>query len=354
MKKLFIAIAALAAMTSCSQDEVMEVAQKQAISFGSAFVGNATRAASATDPSYYTDGEDKHEQLEAFNVYGTVNGVNIFNGNEVTKGTAAYGAVWTQVGTPQYWVPNANYAFVAIVDGNKTVDSKKITETATDKTTGMPTTITYNADGKTDLLCARVNRPTNINYDVVAFEFKHLLSKVKFSIENTSAANATNYRYVISGATLTNVYESGTYNVPTVNSNGSNGTWSYPQATGSYALDSEFTVNSATVEFNESEVLLIPGSAVGISFTVELQTKDAKNNWVTVSSEDKTYEAVLGENNVLVANSAYHFILKVGIGGLIQFTATEMPSWTTVGDITVATITDPEVDEEEGEGGTEE
>ena len=65
MKKLFIAIAALAAMTSCSQDEVMEVAQKQAISFGNAFVGNSTRA--ANDPSYGTS-----NSLKAFNVWGTV------------------------------------------------------------------------------------------------------------------------------------------------------------------------------------------------------------------------------------------------------------------------------------------
>ena len=51
MKKfLFLAIAATA-FASCSQDEVMEVAQKQAISFGEAFVGNATRS---IDPSYGT------------------------------------------------------------------------------------------------------------------------------------------------------------------------------------------------------------------------------------------------------------------------------------------------------------
>ena len=326
MKKLFIAIAALAAMTSCSQDEVMEVAQKQAISFGSAFVGNATRAASATDPSYYTDGVEGHIQLEAFNVYGTVNDVNIFNGNEVTKGNAAYGAVWTQAGTPQYWVPGASYVFDAVV-GYSDID--------TDNTTGLPTSLTYKIEDQFDMLHNRQTvSSAAADQGVVAFTFTHLLSKVKFSIVNSTNAAATNYQYVITNATLTNVYASGDYAVPA-------GTWTYPTATSTYALDEEFIVSSAETEVNTNEVLLIPGSAVGISFTVELQTKDADGEWQTVSSEDKTYTAVLGENNVLVANNAYHFILEVGIGGIIEFTATEMPEWTIVDDITVDNITDP-------------
>ena len=48
MKKyLFMAMAAVA-ITSWSQDEVMEVAEKQAISFKDAFVEDATRAIDVT------------------------------------------------------------------------------------------------------------------------------------------------------------------------------------------------------------------------------------------------------------------------------------------------------------------
>ena len=73
MKKfLFLAIAA-AAMTSCSQDEVMEVAEKQAISFGNAFVGNVTRA--ATDKTY-----SNTNLINTFKVYGTVTGTTGANG----------------------------------------------------------------------------------------------------------------------------------------------------------------------------------------------------------------------------------------------------------------------------------
>ena len=331
MKKfLFLAIAA-AAMTSCSQDEVLEVAQKQAISFGSAFVGNATRAASATDPSYYTDGETEHTQLTTFNVYGTVNDVNIFDGVAITKGTAAYGAVWAQEeGTKtQYWVPGASYLFDAVVDA---------TEVVTNQTTGLPETLKYTTSTQTDMLHNRQEvASAAADQGVVAFEFTHLLSKVKFSIVNSTVEDATNYQYVITNATLTNVYTNGDYAVPA-------GTWS-EQVVGTYALDSKFEVSSAETEVNAREVLLIPGSAVGISFTVELQTKDAEGNWATVSSDNKEYPAVA----TLEANSAYHFILNVGIGSPIQFTATEMDEWDTVDDITVDTITDPAVDEE-GEG----
>ena len=71
MKKLFFAIAALAVMTGCNNDELVEVTPKQAIAFGNAFVDNATRA---IDPSITS------ETISSFNVYGTVQGTGIGEG----------------------------------------------------------------------------------------------------------------------------------------------------------------------------------------------------------------------------------------------------------------------------------
>lgn len=318
MKKLFIAIAALAAMTSCSQDEVMEVAQKQAISFGGAFVENSSRA---TDPSYSTTG--KGTALTQFNVYGTVNGVNIFNGNSVTK-TADYGKAWTQQdGTQQYWIPGANYKFVGVVDGNK----NGVTKTTSNSTSGMPETISYTADGATDLLCATVVRDNNTNYEVVPFTFTHLLSKINFTVTNKSTA-AQDYSFVVKNIKFAgNV--TGIYDVV-------NAEWK----TDGFTTDNTIVGNERTIIVNEkqekvkdivvptgttstelgTEVLFLPGNYT-ITFTVDILYKDNVITTNTYPAEGKTYSYTLAKN------TAYNFNVDVSVGNPIQFTATTMSEW---------------------------
>ncbi|MBQ6988987.1 MAG: fimbrillin family protein [Alistipes sp.] len=312
MKKILLAALALGALVSCSKDELISES-RQAIEFGNAFVDNSTRATSATDPSYYTNGTEGFTQLTSFNVYGTVGSVNIFNGVTINKGDAAYGVAWTQNGgNTQYWIPGASYVFDAVVDA---------TDVTTNASTGLPTSLKYNVAEQKDMLHDRVEVPSAAeNQGVVTFEFTHLLSKVKFTVVNKTAANATNYRYVIKDAKLTTVYTEGNYAVPEA-------TWSN-QVDGQYALDAELIVNSNATEYNANEVLLIPGSAVGVSLTAELQaTADGGTNWTTVATYPKTFTAVLGEGNELEANHAYNFILEVSVGNPIQFTATILPDW---------------------------
>lgn len=312
MKKIILAALALGALVSCSKDELISES-RQAIEFGNAFVDNSTRAATATDPSYYTNGTAGYNQLSSFKVYGTVGGVNIFDGVTINKEDAAYGEAWTQNGgNTQYWIPGANYVFDAVVDA---------TSVTTNTTTGLPTSLNYKISSQKDMLHNRVEvTSATADQGVVRFEFTHLLSKVNFSVKNTTAAGATNYRYVIKNATLTNVYTEGNYAVPGAD-------WSN-QVAGTYALDAELIVNSNATQYNEKEVLLIPGSAVGVSLTAELQaTADNGTTWTTVATYPKTFTAVLGEGNVLEANHAYNFILEVSVGNSIKFTATKVNDW---------------------------
>ena len=135
MKKTLIAILALAAVAACNKAEVIESNPGEAIEFGDAFVDNATKADySSTD-------------ITAFNVYGTVNDVNIYNATPVTKGTAEYGNAWT-CGVTQYWIEGAAYKFAAVVDADKVnVDAN-----------GMPTSLEYAAVGQKDMLYKYVER----------------------------------------------------------------------------------------------------------------------------------------------------------------------------------------------------
>lgn len=320
MKKLFISMLAVAALVSCSKEQTIVADKGELIGFNS-FVENSTRAAAATDPSYSTT-TGKGVALTQFNVYGAVNGVNIFDGDNVTKGDAAYSAAWTCDGAKQYWINGADYEFVAVVDGNKTVGENVITSTTTNGA-GIPTAITYNSDGATDLLCARVVRENNTDTSVVPFTFSHLLSKVKFSVKNTTDAAATNYRIVLTSAKITGALASNTYDV------GATSAWATVNTTNNtkdFTLEN-LTVNSNATEYHPTELLLLPGVNVNVVVEAKVEATDNGTTWTPVSTMSKTFNNVLG-TGTLVANNAYHFAVELGIGTEIKFTATTMPDWT--------------------------
>ena len=315
MKKIFVAVMAMAAFAACSNEEQIAAPQGEAIAFGNAFVDNSVRAGAneVTDPSYSTNG--KGVALEAFNVYGAVNGVNIFNGNTVTK-TAGYGEAWTLTGAKQYWIAGADYKFVGVVDGNKTVDGVVITKTDLDEA-GLPETINYTVDGATDLLCNVVTREdVAAPYSVVAFNYTHLLSKVKFSVKNTTSADATNYRFKLASAKLTGVYSSAVYNVE-------GNSWDTTgSVTREYVLEN-LIVNSNSQQYHSQEVLLLPGT-VGVYVKADIEASDDNGTtWKKVSEVAKNFATAA----TLAKGSAYHFIVELGVGTEIQFTATEMTDW---------------------------
>lgn len=321
MKKLFLMLAAAAAVVSCSKDYTIVADQGEAIEFGS-FVENSTRATEADDPSYSTTG--KGVALTKFNVYGAVGGVNIFNGNLVTKGgdDVDYGEAWTLTGATQYWINGANYEFVAVVDGNKS----GVTSTTLFDTTGIPNFITYNSDGATDLLCKRVVRNANAqgitDTSLVGFQFTHLLSKVMFSVTNTTDENATNYRIVLTEAKITGALANSTYVVST-------GLWNNDlnPTTKDFTLEN-LIINSDDQQYHSTELLLLPGVNVGVTVKAKVEATTNGTTWKEVSTMQKTFTNVLGADKTLVANQAYHFAVTLGIGAEIQFTATAMPEWT--------------------------
>ena len=197
MKKLFIAIVALAAATACSKDDVISI-DRQAIGFGNPFVENAVRA------------DYSGNLINSFKVYGTVTGngntVALYNGATVTRGTATYGSPFTCT-QPEYWVPNCSYAFQAVVDG--AIADGKIAYTVGQDSDN---------DGISDLLYATAAATTNatatpsgdIANDCVVFTFEHLLSKVGFTFTNTTGGK---YSYNVTGVSFTDHDSTGTYTI---------------------------------------------------------------------------------------------------------------------------------------------
>ena len=190
MKKIFFAILCASAVISCAK-EVVITADQEAITFESAFVDKATKAA--------YDGSYNNTNFNEFQVYATITGAgtgegtaNIFNGERVVKGaTLGQGVNWSYAtANTQYWIPGNNYQFRAVADGHV----ETVTEVVTD-TYGMATAINLlDASAQKDILTAQYNvtnytKPQNGTPDPVAFTFAHVLSKAKFTVKNTIDTN---------------------------------------------------------------------------------------------------------------------------------------------------------------------
>ena len=174
MKKIFVAVLAMAGVVACNTVDTLDVPQNPEIRFANAFVENATRANEALDPSTTT------ESLTAFDVWGFMDKVDgtVFVGEDVTgsKGNFTYANV-------QYWAPGHTYYFAAVApmnSANVEVDTTYANEL------GLGTIKFKNVDGTEDLLYSAVveEAPAMGESKTVKFTFNHLLSKVKFSFTN--------------------------------------------------------------------------------------------------------------------------------------------------------------------------
>ena len=192
MKKLFVmTLAATAMLASCSSDDTMEVPQsKSAITFAS-FINKSVRATDATLAN-----------LGSISVYGWRDADCIFNKQIVTVGTDGKGT-YTPV---QYWQAGHTYSFEAVAPTS--VDGASFTA---NKTGGS---FNYTNDASIDLLYAKAAdvttaSPLTDQPGAVHFTFKHLLSRVKFTFNNTFAATDA-AKITISNVKITNAYANGT------------------------------------------------------------------------------------------------------------------------------------------------
>ena len=296
------------AVTACAKDEAISLNQ-ESIDFGNPFVENSTRA---TDPSF--NGTDK---LTKFQVWGTANGVAIYAGEDVT-GAVGAGSVWTCT-KKNYWVKDVKYKFAAVANGT----------VGTPLANGLPATISYTANGTSDLIYAEnfgidgngiIGQPAGSNTPV-AFTFEHLLSKVKFTVE--TSMTAVDYRYEVTGINITSAPASGVYTVATEK-------WA-PAAAAGQAFDS-ITVNATNkVVECANEKLIIPTSTVSVAYKVALQIKNGEN-WDTIWADDKTTNPVTLTDVTLDAGNAYNFTIILNIGEEIKFNVENDPSWTSEGN----------------------
>ena len=305
MKKIFVAVMAMAAFAACSNEEQIAAPKGQEIAFGDAFVDNATKA-------IYESADD----ITGFTVWGNVKGtgdvVALYGdtGANVTRNSEELDAAWN-CDVVRYWTPSCDYSFVAIANG-----------IAAELTNGVPTKIGYtvNASEPADLIYGATTAKTDgqsnpiegVNSNkVVAFTMQHLLSRVKVSFKNElDSENATDYRYTISDVKVVTA-GSGTYDI----------------AENSWALGNEANLSytgvspiaNGTTESYGAQ-LVIPTSPVKLVFTYALELKTGTDTWTAINSGTVTKESVIASP---VKNNSYNITVQLKAGAKIDFTVAE-------------------------------
>ena len=270
MKKALIAVLALAAVASCNKTEVVGVTESNAIAFDNAFVDNATK--SVNDPSFTNS-----NLFNDFAVYGFVESAVLFDGTQVSKSITNNDleSAWKYEGT-QYWIAGAQYNFNAVAP----MTAGGWTKTAAD---AASTTLSFTNNGTTDLLYATAAQEGKVSGNAqVAFSFRHVLSKVKFSFEN--AYNATNATIRVKDITITNPHKTAdvvlTDGTVWRNQTATDLVLAFGMATDDEATDAKENVEVAyafgKIYESQNELFLIPSDnyEYNVTFNVELLVSD--------------------------------------------------------------------------------
>lgn len=327
MKKLFIAVLAVAGLASCMQDEVLSQDQA-AIEFGDAFVDNATKAL------YEGTGENEHK-VDSFKVWGTVTGqgstVALYEGANVTRGDKNYNEAWS-CDVTRFWTPNCDYAFYAVVDA---------ADDAVEATNGVPTSIAYEVSNgdPIDLLYGETTKTTKTDKTVpeggalVAFNMQHLLSRIQFSFANgveLAAGDKAEYSFKVTSLSV-KTWSAGDCAVPakTWTRNGES------EVTLAFAAtaDSPYLTGSAS----EGKVIIPGEQTLKISYTYEVYFD---NDTTTGDPAKKIYTGTVTDKALthdFAVNHSYNIVATLDLNNEIQFTIQNVTDWTpaTGGDVTI-------------------
>ena len=326
MKKLFVALLAVAGLTACFNEEVVRVQDPTAISFEANWVENATRADVAVDPSTTT------ESLTGFKVWGFMDTVDgkVFEGEEVTgsKGNFTYNNI-------AYWLPAHTYYFAALapIGGNWTLN----TEAANYYGAGIVNFL--NANGTEDLLyAANVEAaPALGTAKTVNFTFSHLLSKVKFTF--TNGFTNENMYIDVKNVRIVNAPKAGSINLAVENW-WDNDDWQLTEETVELAFgDACAKTPWKQTQVAANELLTIPASAeykYNVEFDVVLYVGDVEAYKGTKTSYVQGVALEMGKAYNFSATLNASNFTEEGVELMpIVFDVEEVNKWDEAGDVYV-------------------
>lgn len=257
-RSLFMLGVAVAALSSCSNNEVLDIAESNAIKFSNSFVGKPTRGVTA--PELTTD-YLKEMYVFASNEDGTVFDVNpklVYRIGETNE--------WGYDNLVA-WEANKNYEFVAYAGkdlaGNVTANGDNKSLKFSD------IVVNGDKDNQFDLLYSNTKSISTTAAEgnpVIDFTFEHLLSMVQFTLKSgfgaTTEVKITGFKF---------------YGVKT--------TETYDASQISPAWTSTSTAN------NEGNTNFI-SDAEEIALYDAVATKDVVNSWVIIPQENTEFDKV--------------------------------------------------------------
>lgn len=294
-RSLFWLGAAAMALASCTNSEVMEVAENRTIGFSS-FVNNNTRAVTEI-----ASGALEPSDFYVFGNYST---------NEETNWDGK--SYQNETGDAQYyWVENSKFRFGAYANGKKgkLTTTDKVSFSAADK---QLTFTSYTPDDACDLIAAVPNEitlgTTITNQPAVDLNFKHMLAQVAFEF-STDAANIYELK-------ITNLKINNAINTATGTFDGTNIQWTgSPVADGAYSYSEFDNVNLANDAlkptprtYTQSKLVIpqnLPTSSTMMTVTFTATLKDLNNPDASEKSQKFTANLSYtdGDNTANPANN---------------------------------------------------
>ena len=190
-RSLFMLGVAVAALSSCSNNEVLDIAESNAIKFSNTFVGKPTR--SVTAPELTTD------NLKEMYVFASKGGDPVFDANPKLVYRIGETNEWGYDNLVA-WEASKNYNFVAYAGkdlGGSVTDND---DKKSLKFSGI--VVNGDKDNQFDLLYSNTVERSPATVDgnhMIDFTFEHLLSMVQFTLKSgfgkTTKVKITNFKF---------------------------------------------------------------------------------------------------------------------------------------------------------------
>ena len=277
-RSLFWLGAAAMALASCTNSEVMEVAENRAIGFNS-FVNNNTRAVTEV-----ASGALASSEFYVFGNYST-NGGTSWDGKSYQNetGDAQY-----------YWVENSKFRFGAYANGKKG-KLTTTTEVSFSAADNQLTFTSYTPDDACDLIAAvpdEITLTTPVtSQSAVGLNFKHMLAQVAFEF-STDAANI--YELKITNLKINNAINTatGTFDGTDIEWTGStvaDGAYTYSEFDNVNLANDALTPTPRT--YTQSKLVIpqdLPTSSTMMTVTFTATLKDLNDPDAIEKSQDFT------------------------------------------------------------------
>lgn len=243
-KSLFIMALGAIALTSCSQDEVIEV-QKDAITFST--VGDNVGRATETS----TNSIDEFKVWGVLTQDGGTNYYTYINGLECTR--AETGTQWLNHNSGYYW-PEGTMDFYAVSPNSLTATLGTASVLANNQATISDVEIAANATTQTDILYAvatnQVKQTTSVDLN-----FQHALTQVSFKVKVAETFKQS-VKVVVNSISVKNLQYKGDYSLPkTGSTNDDNiGSWTMDADIQDFSVSVGQTLNYTYNELNPAAV----------------------------------------------------------------------------------------------------